>query len=132
QIETEVNAPADIRLQLAQRPGKADNSEDADEDGRHDYDRFDHQIPLHLFLPLRLLRNFLLRAFRGDDCTDRGSGELQLQVVRLDSYHYCVTIDGRDGTDDAARGDDGIAAFEVAQHLLLFFLLFLHGHKQQE
>ena len=47
QIETEVNIVLEIRFELIDRPGKSDDAENADEHGRHNHNRFDHQVPLH-------------------------------------------------------------------------------------
>jgi hypothetical protein len=37
----------EVRLELSGRPGKADDAENADEHGCHNYNRFDHQVTLH-------------------------------------------------------------------------------------
>ena len=74
----------------------------------------------------------LLRAFGGDQRTHGGPRELELQIIRFDSQHYCVTIHGRNGADDSAGSDHIVSALQLVQHLLLPLLLPLHGHKEEK
>jgi len=73
-----------------------------------------------------------LGAFGCCQGTYSGAGELQFQVIRLDSDCYCLTVHSGNGTDNAAGGDYGVAAFEILKHLLLALFLLLHGHKQKK
>jgi hypothetical protein len=140
EIEPEVDVLLKIRFELRGGPGEPDHAEQADEHGRHNHNRFDHQIPLHVFCLVEkgllldykgLLFNHL-GAFGCCQGTYSGAGELQFQVIRLDSDCYCLTVHGRNGTDNAAGGDDRIAALEALEHLLLALFLLLHGHKQKK
>ena len=48
QIQPKVDIAGDVGFQLVERSGKTNDAEQADQNGRDDHDRFNHQIPLHV------------------------------------------------------------------------------------
>ena len=137
QIETEVNILCEIRFELSDRPGKADDAEQADEHGRHNHNRFDHQIPLHdfclsikvLLLSIKLLLHFEPSVVARELTAERENWSFRLSGLTLTvivSSSTAVMVPTIPPVVTTGR------RFSDSEASPLPLLLLLHGHKQQK
>src|ERR1019366_3193612 len=85
---------------------------------------------------LPCLNRVLLLAFAGGrsgchagHCAAR---HLNLDVVGLHPQHHGVAIQGDDGSDDAATGQDVVPILQPGEHFRRLLALALHGEKEQK